>query len=73
MEYMESKMQDLMDAGTARAEDIWAGMKRFEDVYLSFPDADETLLEQRHGDFNYEDENVQLMWVFFRKGACLYP
>jgi hypothetical protein len=44
MEYMESRMQDQMEAGNHRADVVFKEMKRFEDFYLSLPDVDETLI-----------------------------
>jgi len=69
MEYMESRMQQQMEAGEHRANAIFEQMKRFEDFFLSLPDADETLLKDVVDYFDYVNEDVQLMWVCFRRGA----
>jgi hypothetical protein len=69
MEYMESKMQDHYDAGEAMADLIFEQMARFEYFYLSLPDSDETLLEEKDNYFDYKNETVQFMWACFRRGA----
>ena len=69
MEYMESKMQDHMEAGNAQVEAIFEQMARFEDFYLSLPDVDETLIKEVVNYFDYVNEDVQMMWVCFRRGA----
>jgi hypothetical protein len=69
MEYMAQRMDDYMEAGNRQAEAIFDQMNRFEDFYLSIPDADETLITEKKGYFEYENETVNEMWFYFRKGA----
>lgn len=69
MEYMESKMQDYYDAGEALADELFVQMIRFENFYLSLPDADESLLDDMAGHFDYRNGDVQSMWVCFKAGA----
>ncbi len=43
----------------------------FEDWYLSFPDNDESLLEDKTESGNrYKNETVDLMWFSFKAGYC---
>ena len=66
---MEMQMEQYIEGGIRRADEIFVEMKRFEDFYLSISDADESLLDKKTTDFNYADEHVQLMWACFRAGA----
>lgn len=69
MGYMEQQMQQHIEAGEERANEIFKQMERFEEFYLSIPDVDETLVEQKDGFFCYKNIDVQWMWQIFRNGA----
>lgn len=74
MEYMESKMQDYMEAGMIRMEELSEQRERFEQFYLSLPDLDETLLKDvdEGAGLSYTNETVQFMWACFKAGAGVY-
>ena len=70
MEYMESKMQDLYDAGEHRMQELYKEQLRFAEFCLTIPDFDESLLEDVKDDgFRYNNPNVDLMWFVFKAGA----
>ena len=66
MEYMEQKMQEYMEAGEHRPNELLEQMAKFEDFYLAMPDADPSLISEKVDYFDYVDEYVQSMWVSFR-------
>ena len=69
--YMENKMDEFMEQGQAKADAIFELMAHFEDFYLLIPNIDKSLIKENDGYFDYCDDNVQLMWICFRRGAGL--
>jgi hypothetical protein len=69
MSYMEQQMQSQMEGAEIQANLIFEQMERFEGFVLSIPDVDETVIIEKQGHFDYANEDVQSMWVCFRKGA----
>ncbi|MCP3699291.1 MAG: hypothetical protein GY920_12145 [Aliivibrio sp.] len=45
MEYMESRIQDQIEAGFEHENELQKQFSLFRDWYLSIPDADETLVD----------------------------
>lgn len=69
MSYMEQQMQQHIEAGEEKANELFKQMKRFEEFYLSLPDVDESLIKETKGYFDYVNDDAQFMWVCFREGA----
>lgn len=69
MEYMESKMQDLMEASNAEYEHLLTVQQDFERWFLTIPDVDESLILDKldHG-LNYKNHDVERMWFAFKGG-----
>jgi len=70
MEYMESKMQDQMEAGFKHQEELERQYDYFCQWYLGIEDADETLIGRVYLDERYELNSpvdiVSAMWLGWR-------
>ena len=72
MEHMESKMQQEMESGEARADELFKQMDLFgEWIVNAIPDFDETLLKNKVNVFHFENETVELIWTGWRAKCCL--
>lgn len=70
MEYMESRMQDQMEAGFAHENELQKQFDLFCQWYLSIPDVDETLVDKKYLDERFELNSpvdiVSAMWLGWR-------
>lgn len=70
MENMESKMQQQIESGEARADELFKEMDLFGEWAVSaIPDFDETLLKSKVNAFCFLNETVELMWIGW-KAKC---
>lgn len=75
MEYMESKMQEQIEHGLAKMEELERQYDYFSQWYLGIPDADETLISKAYLDDRYELNSpvdiVSAMWLGWRSAHGL--
>jgi hypothetical protein len=75
MEYMESRMQDQMEAGFKRQEELERQYDYFCEWYFNIPDSDESLVNKCYLDERYElnspVEIVSAMWLGWRSAHGL--
>ncbi len=74
--HMESKMQEQIEGGLARMEELEKQYDLFSDWYLSsIPDCDETLIDRKYLDDRYflqsPVEVVSAMWLGWRMALGL--
>ena len=70
MEYMESRMQDQIEAGFAHEAELQEQFDLFSEWYQSIPDADETLVDRKYLNARYDllspVDIVSAMWQGWR-------
>ena len=68
--YMESKMQDQIESGIMRMEELERQYDYFCDWYLRIPDADETLISKEYLDERFDlyspADTVSNWWIGWR-------
>jgi len=68
--YMESKMQDQIESGILRMEELERQYDYFCDWYLHIPDADETLISKNYLNERFElnspVDTVNCWWIGWR-------